>query len=315
MFRRGEHPGPGWRIRRLVHDPIVCRDRQRRLHQHHRLHGPRSDVKCVESAVVTAHVARPGGSHRRVMRCHRNGWRVGNSVNWRPWGSPPEPEPPRAEPTQRRRKRVILKAVRPNLGIEVAYRRALERLVATLHGDVTREVRDAYAVTVAQDATPASYLSAVMRRLRSDWQGRMDTGARELAAYFATSVQRRTDAQLRAILKRAGYTVPLTMTDAVRDALEAAVAENVTLIKSIGSQYLDQVEGHVMRSASVGPDLASLSQSLQAQFGVTKRRAAFIAKDQSNKATSVIVRERQNQFGLKAIWLHSGGGKTARATH
>ena len=95
----------------------------------------------------------------------------------------------------------------------------------------------------------------------------------------------------------------------MRDALEATVAENVALIKSIGSQYLTAIEGHVMRSITVGRDLAPLARRLEFQYGVTRRRAALIARDQNNKATAVITRERQNELGIKAIWLHSAGGK------
>lgn len=101
----------------------------------------------------------------------------------------------------------------------------------------------------------------------------------------------------------------------MRDALEATVAENVSLIKSIGSQYLTAIEGHVMRSVTTGRDLAPLARRLELQYGVTRRRAALIARDQNNKATAVITRERQNELGIKAIWLHSAGGKEPRPTH
>jgi uncharacterized protein with gpF-like domain len=234
---------------------------------------------------------------------------------WTPWNEPRAATAPPAHPAKLRKRNegVTLRAVRPNVGLRVRYRRALERLVAEMHTDVQRTIEAAYAI--AHDASPAIVLQGVMRRLGARWTGRFDIAAQELAAYFAKTAQERADGQLEAILRKAGLSVPFRLTPAVRDAVEAAVAENVTLIKSIASNYLTQVEGHVMRSVSVGRDLGPLAKTLEHQYGVTRRRAALISRDQSNKATAVIVRERQSELGLKAIWVHSAGGKTPRPTH
>ena len=71
-----------------------------------------------------------------------------------------------------------------------------------------------------------------------------------------------------------------------------------------------------MRSVQTGWDLGQLTTDLQAQFGVTRRRAAFIARDQNNKATASMTRARQDEVGItQAIWGHSGGGKHPRPTH
>jgi SPP1 gp7 family putative phage head morphogenesis protein len=71
-----------------------------------------------------------------------------------------------------------------------------------------------------------------------------------------------------------------------------------------------------MRSVQTGRDLGQLTKDLQEQFGVTKRRAALIARDRNNKATASMTRVRQVQVGItEAIWVHSGGGKHPRPTH
>ena len=72
--------------------------------------------------------------------------------------------------------------------------------------------------------------------------------AQELAAYFARSVQRRSDATLKNILKRGGVAVEWQMSP----RLEATINQNVSLIKSIPEQYLSQVEQAVMRSVQTG---------------------------------------------------------------
>ena len=106
------------------------------------------------------------------------------------------------------------------------------------------------------------------------------------------------------------------MTRAMRDIMAATVGQQVSLIKSIPSQYFTNIGGLVMRSVQTGRDLEQLTKDLKAQFGVTHRRAAFIARDQNNKATASMTRARQEELGLNdAIWVRSGAGKHPRPTH
>jgi uncharacterized protein with gpF-like domain len=169
---------------------------------------------------------------------------------------------------------------------------------------------------LAQDETPAETLRKAIRKLTRRWTARFNVLAEDLASYFAQSVSQRSDAALKAALKKGGFTVEWTMTRAQRDVVGSVVNENVALIKSIPQQYLQKVEGVVMRSVQTGRDLGQLSKDLQEQFGVTKRRAAFIARDQSNKATASLTRARQLEIGIEqAVWVHSGGGKHPRPSH
>lgn len=118
------------------------------------------------------------------------------------------------------------------------------------------------------------------------------------------------------MLERGGFAVEFKMTRAMNDVLQATVKENVSLIKSIPERYFAQVEGAVMRSVAAGRDLHSLSEALQKQHGVTKRRAHLISRDQNNKATADLARARYVELGIEnARWLHSAGGKEPRPTH
>lgn len=168
----------------------------------------------------------------------------------------------------------------------------------------------------AGELLPADELGVAMKELGDYWQYRFDVASERLADYFATGAAKRTDAQLKAILRDGGWTVNFKMTPAVKDIVSASVRENVALIKSIPQQYLKNVEGLVMRSVQRGRDLSTLTDALEKQYGITRRRAAFIARDQNNKATAVVHDARQKQLGItQAIWLHSHGGRKPRPTH
>lgn len=170
--------------------------------------------------------------------------------------------------------------------------------------------------TLAQDELPVETLRRAVRALTRRWTARFNDLADDLASYFAQSVSQRSDAALKAALKRGGFTVDLKMTRAQRDVLNAVTHENVALIKSIPAQHLQKVEGLVMRSVSTGRDLGQLTKDLQHQFGVAKKRAAFIAQSQNNLATAAMTAARQREIGItEAVWVHSGGGAHPRLSH
>ena len=213
----------------------------------------------------------------------------------------------------------VLRPVHPNAGITADYRKRLTRLIDELHASVMYWVKAAYnqnSPEITQDASPAAILRAAIRRLTRRWQTKFDGAAKKLGAYFAKAVSDRSDAVLKTILKDAGISIEWTMTAAQNDILQATIAQQVGLIKSIPQQYLGKVEGMVMRSVQTGRDLGQLAKDLEGELGVTKRRAAFIARSQNNIATASLTRARQIEIGVdKAVWVHSGGGRTQRPEH
>jgi len=216
----------------------------------------------------------------------------------------------------------VLAAVRPNAGLQQCYKKRLLRMVEAMHRSVMKWVMAAYranepaVVAIAQDATSADILKRTIDELTARWEKKFDEGAKDLAEYFAKAASLRSDRQLKAILKKAGFSVPFKMTKAQRDIIDAVVNENVSLIKSIPAEYFKNVEGDVMRSVQAGRDVGGLAKALEKNYGVTKRRAQLISRDQNNKATAMLQRERQLDLGIEeAIWMHSSAGKVPRPTH
>lgn len=215
--------------------------------------------------------------------------------------------------------RIVLPAVRPSAAIEAAYQRRIDQLIREMHKDVSAHLRLDWRrnppATVANDASSVEDIVSTLGMLSRKWLAKFDALAPSLASYFTQAVHDRSDRQLHNILKRGGFTVAFQMTDGQRSILHATVAENVSLIKSIPQQYLTEVEGMVMRSVVAGRDLGTLTQELQARYGITRRRAAGIARSQNNMATGRLQANRQSELGLSAMWLHSAGGKTPRPSH
>lgn len=218
-----------------------------------------------------------------------------------------------------------VKAVHANRGIEAKYRKALQKLIAEMHGSVEYWLTAAYRkepprmaalVEQAQDASPAQRIRKVLDELARRWTDRFNDYAPKLAEAYLKGMFKASDSAFRQALKEAGWAVDFKMTPAMRDAFQASLAENVGLIKSIPEKYLQQVEGVVMRSYSAGRDLATMVKDLKQLYPAASHRAELIARDQSNKANAVVNRARQMELGItEAIWMHSHAGKNPRLDH
>ena len=224
-----------------------------------------------------------------------------------------------------------------NVGIELEYQRELEKWIDAMNKSTLYWLTATYRAneprTVAQDIRPTDMrpppkpkrakrqmpARALQRRvqdLAKFWQDKFDAMALELGEWFATSVDQRTTGAITNTFAKAGFTVNPVKTPAQRDIMQATVAQNVELIKSIPAENFVDIQGMVMRSVQTGRDLQQLTNDLQSHFGVTRRRAVTIARDQNNKATSALMAAKQKEQGIEeGIWLHSHGGNVPRTKH
>jgi uncharacterized protein with gpF-like domain len=208
----------------------------------------------------------------------------------------------------------LLKPIHPNVGTEADFRKALQSLIDEMAASTLYWLRASYKANesrLAMDASPVSELQARIKKLRGRWSKRFADEAGGLAIKFSEIIKRRVDHSLGKQMS-----VNFRYTDAMRNTMQASVGEQVSLIKSISSEYFDDIEGIVLRSAANGRDLKYMTDELMKRYNVTRNRAVLIARDQNNKATAQIVATRQLELGLtKAVWIHSGGGKTPRQSH
>ena len=212
----------------------------------------------------------------------------------------------------------VLAPVHPNAGLRQAYQRKLLVLVEAMSRSYIYWLRACYRQNepiLAQDS-PASELEKTIKGLGRYWLKRFNAAAPELAEWFAQDVDKRSSAALRSTLRKGGISVRFKVTKAMRDVLDASVAESVGLIRSIPQQYHTEVEGLVMRSVKAGRKLDVLTRELQQRYGVTRRRAALIARSQNNMTTAALIRARYDELGItEAVWLHSAAGKEPRPSH
>ncbi len=211
-------------------------------------------------------------------------------------------------------------------GIEARYNAALQKLVREMLRQTRRDVvalfesPTAVSSHVTTDASISSQSRILMNALSSKFTDLFGRASKALSETMVEQAGKSSAVALGRSLKELSGGLTLK-TDTLRsgpigEIAKAAVAENVSLIKSIPEQYLQKVQGAVMRSITTGNGLQDLVPFLEEQEGVTVRRAKNIALDQTRKAYQSINAGRMKAAGIKKFeWIHSGGGQKPRPDH
>jgi len=216
-----------------------------------------------------------------------------------------------------------LKPIYPPAAIEREYHKRLKKAVREMEASVVYWLRARYRANedLILDSATDDLLKA-FRKLLHQWERNFRELADVLPKWFVNKIKGYVHGNLieqTKPLRDAGLGFNLKfsyMSQKERQTFAAIVNENVNLIKSIARENLTQVEGIVLRGITSGNDLSTVTEQLHHQFGVTERRAAMIARDQTAKATNNLSRQRLLDYGVtKGIWLHTAAGKTYRETH
>jgi SPP1 gp7 family putative phage head morphogenesis protein len=201
--------------------------------------------------------------------------------------------------------------------------RMVERMTRVSRYEIDRLYRSPQAkeegFAIAMDASFASRAGALLRRLTERFTALFVDKAGGLANALNGGISKVSAEQLGSSLREVSGGVTLktdVISGVVADVLRASTKQNVALIKSIPAKYFEQIEGAVMRSIQTGRGMADLQPELEKFEGMTKNRAALIARDQTAKATTAINRARMQGLGIRKFeWLHSGGGREPRPLH
>jgi SPP1 gp7 family putative phage head morphogenesis protein len=100
--------------------------------------------------------------------------------------------------------------------------------------------------------------------------------------------------------------IPTLRNAKVQSEMKMWVSENVRLIKTIPEKMLTKVEEIVYTAVRTGVTHTELSKRLVESFGVSKKRAVIIARDQINKLSGNLTRVRNLELDIDEYkWLTS----------
>lgn len=99
------------------------------------------------------------------------------------------------------------------------------------------------------------------------------------------------------------------------DQLTLFATQNAQLIQSIPSEELLRVSGAVERGLQEGASLKTITEDIEKSFGITRRRAKNIARDQTAKLNASLTKLRQQELGVESYEWQTSGDERVRASH
>lgn len=99
------------------------------------------------------------------------------------------------------------------------------------------------------------------------------------------------------------------------DQLKLFSSQNAQLIQSLPDQELERVAGIIERGLQDGTSIKEIEKEIQKSFGITRRRAKLIARDQTTKLNASLTKLRQQEAGVTEYVWQTSGDERVRPTH
>lgn len=213
--------------------------------------------------------------------------------------------------------------VTANAGDMEWYAIKLENLTAAMakatEKAITRLFKaDAPDLGYSEDASISSQARMLLSRLMERFTELFTKKSKELAEGMIKRAMRSTSAGVTMSLKElsGGLVIKTSISADLEEKLKAAVTANTKLIRNLKDEYYLRASDAVMRSITTGNGLHDLVPELQKLGDMTRRRAHFIALDQTQKANAFIAREKYAAAGVNYFrWVHTDRARTPRPLH
>jgi len=180
---------------------------------------------------------------------------------------------------------------------EIEYNQILQRIINA----VKKDIDSRFGLAFDEDDNWGIAIQSVIDILLKKWESEpfRDT-ANQLAKNFVVTALKGIDKKQR---RSFGINV-LQNSPGIKSIMQASAIQNANLIKSIPQQYLNNVSNTVFSSMRIGLLPREIAKQLEADYGITQRRAKFIARDQTTKVNGELTKQRQIDAGYEYFrWL------------
>lgn len=222
------------------------------------------------------------------------------------------------------KKVVEFKPLVPPVAIERKYAKELRALVLAMTRDyasVAKIYKDKRHQIVQDDTWGITDLDKRLDALGEKWRARFEEYAKENSPKVVNQVLKQSNLQIKDVLKDWFAEKRFMLLDShipvpMRQVMRASIEYNVSLIKSLHSQYAERVRGAVYRAVAGGGTLKDLKRELVKYAGMEERRAKLVAGDQIRKCFTDLNAKRFADLGItKMKWVYTYASKEPRHYH
>jgi SPP1 gp7 family putative phage head morphogenesis protein len=97
--------------------------------------------------------------------------------------------------------------------------------------------------------------------------------------------------------------------------LELFANQNAQLIQNMTANEIERVSGIIQRALQEGSSYESIADNIEKSFGITRRHAKLIARDQTTKLNGSLTKLRQQEVGITTYRWQTSGDERVRADH
>lgn len=208
-----------------------------------------------------------------------------------------------------------------SVGAEKQYLTGLRTMLKGISAEVRDSIIPVYALDLDQarqqvkitvDGPRADWFQALYR-ISSEFQ-RTATGMVE--RILRLEGQRHTAGFMAAAKKALGIDIAAVVRqEDLEDAIQAAIARNVSLIRNLSDDVVKRIEQTVIENSLAGNSVKTLKGKLVEQFGIGDRRAKLIARDQMSKFSTDLDELRQTQAGISEYDWATSHDERVRPRH
>jgi SPP1 gp7 family putative phage head morphogenesis protein len=213
-------------------------------------------------------------------------------------------------------------------GVRLRYAAALKPFLAAMRALVQSRLRpllselvdrhEAKTAMMRTDAMPSAkraqnVVAGIARTMTSQWPNARLAGIADEVARATSKFQR--DQLFGQIKQAIGVNLSTVLDKGVGARLAHFNAENVSLIRSIQTRYLADVERVVISGFGAGARAEDIASELSERFDVAESNALRIARDQVGKLNGQLNAVRQQQLGIDGFVWRTAGDTRVRDEH
>ena len=207
-----------------------------------------------------------------------------------------------------KRKRVVLRPISATYAFEAA-------LLAP-----TNQILKRMAGQVAQDALPATisakrqmmrddlnWFERAMRALRDVGEGLADGFTSAWREAFETEDERNKRKWKEALRSALGIDLgAVIQAEGIGNTIDAAVLRNVSLVRGLSQDVARRLSSKLLDALTRGLNNREIEKIITTEFGIARRRAKLIARDQAASFNGDLNRIRQTAMGVtEYVWSTS----------
>lgn len=221
---------------------------------------------------------------------------------------------------EKRNRFLIARGIDAPRSIEAQYLAALRKIVRRLTNRVNALLLPAlneFEIDYVKDSPSLlSYFSGLVDDL-SLQVGNIEGTAERISLAMASSTEAFNRRKFVSSINQAiGVNLAdIIKAEGVQLQIEASVAENVSLIKTIPEKYHARIKLAIRNGINQGDDFFSIRKQIIEVGKSTNKRAKLIARDQVAKLNAAVTETRQQKMGVTHYFWRTSHDERVRKTH